>query len=148
MRQLITPLRYMKGYKSETCSVLCQYNFIYQIWCQYFERQQSKVCKIKLLQKTSKFGELWSPARQQIWPWSRSKVKVTTWCQLKGPVTRIMHAKYQCSIINTSEDMSQVKVFVTDRGTEGRRDGRMRFNVPRFRERRGKISGVQLGHMQ
>ena len=25
-----------------------------------------------------------------------------------------MHAKYQCSIINTSEDMSQVKVFVTD----------------------------------
>ena len=27
----------------------------------------------------------------------------------------IMHAKYPCSIINTSEDMSQVKVFVTDR---------------------------------
>ena len=39
------------------------------------------------------------------------KVKVTAWCQLKGLVTRIMHAKYQCSIINTSEDMSQVKVF-------------------------------------
>ena len=71
---------------------------------------------------TSKFGELWSPARQQIWPWSRSKVnvKVTIWCQLKGPVTGIMHAKYQCSITNTSEDMSQVKVFVTDRGTDGR----------------------------
>ena len=29
-----------------------------------------------------------------------------------------MHAKYQCSIFNTSEDMSQVKVFVTDRGTD------------------------------
>ena len=31
-----------------------------------------------------------------------------------------MHAKYQYSIINTSEDMSQVKVFVTD-GQTGRR---------------------------
>ena len=30
----------------------------------------------------------------------------------------IMHAKFQCSIINTSEDMGQVKVFVTD----GRKD--------------------------
>ena len=30
----------------------------------------------------------------------------------------IMYAKYQCSIINTSEDMSQVKVFVTDRQTD------------------------------
>ena len=58
------------------------------------------------------------------------KVKVTAWCQLKGLVNRIMHAKYQCSIINTSEDMRQVKVFVTDR----QRDGRMSFNVPRFRE--------------
>ena len=53
----------------------------------------------------------------------------------------IMHAKYQCSIINTSEDMSQVKVFVMDRQTDGRTEGRtdrrMSFNVPRFRERRG-----------
>ena len=40
--------------------------------------------------------------------------------KLKGLVTRIMHAIYQCSIINTSEDISQVKVFVT----EGQRDGR------------------------
>ena len=37
-------------------------------------------------------------------------------------VTTIMHAKYQCSIINTSEDKSQVKVFVTDRQTDGRAD--------------------------
>ena len=61
------------------------------------------------------------------------KVKVTGWRHLKWLVTRIMHAKYQCSIFNTSEDMSQVKVFVTDRRTEGQRDGqtdgRMRFNV-------------------
>ena len=48
----------------------------------------------------------------------------------------IMHAKYQCSIINISEDMSQVNVFVTD----GRADRRMSFNVPRFRERRRTIS--------
>ena len=42
----------------------------------------------------------------------------------KGLVTRIMPAKNQCSIINTSEDMSQVKVFVTDRQTEGQTNGR------------------------
>ena len=58
------------------------------------------------------------PQWQQIWPWKRSKVKVTAWCQLRELVTRTMHAKYQCSIFNTSEDMSQVKVFVT----EGRTD--------------------------
>ena len=44
----------------------------------------------------------------------KSKVKVRARCQLKGLITRILHAKFQCSIINTSEDMSQVKVFVTD----------------------------------
>ena len=48
-------------------------------------------------------------------------------CKLKGIVTRIMHAKYQCSIINTSEDVSRVKVFVTN----GRTDRQMSFlNVP------------------
>ena len=45
-------------------------------------------------------------------------VKVIAWCQIKGLVTRIMHAKYQYSIINTSEDMTQVKVFVMDRRTD------------------------------
>ena len=58
-----------------------------------------------------------------------AKVKFTVWCQWKGLVTRIMHAKYQCSIINTSEHISQDKVFVTD----GQTDGRMSFNAPRFR---------------
>ena len=52
----------------------------------------------------------------------------------------MMHAKYQCSITNTSEDMSQVKVFVTDGQTEGRTDRRMRFKVPRFHKRRGTIN--------
>ena len=85
-----------------------------------------------ITQITSKFGELWSHALQQLWPWSRLKVKVMAWCQLKGLVTRIMHAKYQCSIINTSEDMSQVKVFVTDRRMEER-------DVPHFYERQGTI---------
>ena len=32
--------------------------------------------------------------------------------QIKGLVTTIIYAKYQCSIFNTSEDMSQVKVFM------------------------------------
>ena len=92
---------------------------------------------------TSKFGELWSLARQQLWPWRRSKVKVevTTWRHLKGLVTRIMHAKYQWSTFNTSEDMSQVKVFVTDRQRDGQRDGqtdgRMRLNVPTLLRKRG-----------
>ena len=53
---------------------------------------------------------------------------------------RITHAKYQCSIIrrfiNTSEDMSQVKVFC-DRWTDRGRDGQMSFNVPGFCEKRG-----------
>ena len=42
------------------------------------------------------------PTLQQIWSWCRSKVKVTTWCQWKGlSHWRTMHAKHQCSIINT-----------------------------------------------
>ena len=40
------------------------------------------------------------------------------WCYLKGLVTKVMHAKYKCSIINTPEDMSQFKVFVTERRTD------------------------------
>ena len=95
--------------------------------------------------QTSKFGELWSPARQQLWPWRRSKVKVTAWRHLKGLVTRIMHAKYQWSIFNTSEDMSQVKVFVTDRRTDGGTEGRTDRQTdewdlmsPRFRESGGQ----------
>ena len=65
----------------------------------------------------------------------------TAWYQWKGLVTRIMHAKYQCYIINTSEDMSQVKVFVTDGRTDGwtdrGTDGRMRFNVPTLSRKAG-----------
>ena len=40
------------------------------------------------------------------------------WCQVKGLAAGTMHVKYQCSIINTSEDMIQVKVFVTDGRTD------------------------------
>ena len=62
--------------------------------------------------------------RQQLWPWSRSKVKVMAWCKLKGLVTRIMHAKYQCSIFNTSEDkhIRQVKLSFCDRKKAGQTD--------------------------
>ena len=58
----------------------------------------------------SKFRELWSPARQQIWPWSRSKVKVTTWYHWKGLVTKNTHAKYQSSTCNTAKVLAKVKV--------------------------------------
>ena len=56
----------------------------------------------------------------------------------------IMHTKYQCSIINNSEDMSHVKVFVTDRGTDGQTDRRMSFNVPHFRKRPGTKKELEL----
>ena len=77
--------------------------------------------------KKSKFEEFLSPARQQIWPCSRLKVnvKVTVWYQYNGLVTIIMHAKYQCFITKTSEDMSQVKVFC-----DRRMDGDIAVAVP------------------
>ena len=96
--------------------------------------------------ETSKFRKLWSPARQQIWPWSRSKVtvKVTTWYLRKGLVTRNTHAKYQSSICNSTKVMAKVKVFVTDGRTDRRTDrgteGRMRFNVPTLSRKRETIS--------
>ena len=43
-----------------------------------------------------------------------------------------MHVKYQRSIINTSEDMSQVKVFVTDGRTNEF------FMTPAFAKGRGQ----------
>ena len=45
-----------------------------------------------------------------------------------------MHAKYQCSIINTSADLSQV--FVTD--------GRMNFNAPHFHQSAGWEKGSKM----
>ena len=70
------------------------------------------------------------PRSAQIWPWSRSKVtvKVTTWYHRKGLVTKNTHAKYQSSTCNSAKVMAKVKVFVTDRWT----DGGMRFNCPRL----------------
>ena len=68
------------------------------------------------LKLTSKSEELWSPTPQQIWPWNRSKVKVT--------LERACHNDHACHISMlyhfTSEDMSQVKVFVTYRRTDRR----------------------------
>ena len=89
-----------------------------------------------------KFRELWSPARQQIWPWRRSKVtvKVTTWYHRKGLVTRNTHAKYQSSICNSAKVMAKVKVFVTDGQTDRQRDGWMRINVPMLSRKRGTTS--------
>ena len=96
--------------------------------------------------KTSKFRELWSPARQQIWPWRRSKVtvKVTTWYHRKGLVTRNTHAEYQSSICNSAKVMAKVKVFVTDGQTDRQTEGRMRFNVPTLSRKRGTMRQRQF----
>ena len=55
------------------------------------------------------------------------------------PIERDFHKDDACQLsmlyLYASEDMSEVKVFVTDK----RSDGRISFNVPRFRERRGTI---------
>ena len=48
----------------------------------------------------------------------------------------IMHAKYQYSIINTPEDMSQVKVFVTGQ-TEGQTEEWVLMS-PAFAKRGGQ----------
>ena len=63
-------------------------------------------------------------------------------CQLEGLVPRIIHAEHQCHILNTSEDyMSQVKVFVTDIGTDRQTNRRTDKWVlkppPPFRESEG-----------
>ena len=65
-----------------------------------------------------KNSEIWGPpVRQQIWPWKGHRSRSRHGAN--GMVChKIMHAKYQCSIINTSEDMSQLKVFLTDGQTE------------------------------
>ena len=72
---------------------------------------------------------------------SKVTVKVTTWYHRKGLVTKNTHAKYQSSTCNSAEVMAKVKVFVTDRQTEGRTEGRtdrrMRFNVPALSRKRG-----------
>ena len=76
------------------------------------------------------------------------KAKVTTWCQLERPknVPRIIHAKHQCHIFNTSEDMSQVNIFVTDRGTDRqinrRTDEWVIMPPPNFAKVRGQNSVV------
>ena len=52
-----------------------------------------------------------------------------------------MHAKYQCSINKTLEDISQVKVFVTDGRTEGWMDELVLMS-PAFAKERGTIMGL------
>ena len=37
------------------------------------------------------------------------------WYQYKGAATRILYVKYECSSINTSEDIAQADIFVTER---------------------------------
>ena len=50
-----------------------------------------------------------------------------------------MHTKYQSSTCNGAKVMAKVKIFVTDRLTDGLTDRRMRFNVPALSQKRGAI---------
>ena len=54
----------------------------------------------------------------------------------------IIHAKHQCFIVNTLEDMSQVKVLVTDRRTDRQTNRRTDEWVltPHFAKVRGQIA--------
>ena len=63
------------------------------------------------------------PARQQIWPWSRSKVtvKVTTWYHRKGLVTKNTHIKYPVIVQKLWPRLKFL--WQTDRQTEAQRDG-------------------------
>ena len=83
---------------------------------------------IRIISVASKFRELWSPARQQIWPWIRSKVtvKVTTWYHWKGLVTKTRMPSIKALSVKVQKLWPRLKFFVTDRQT----DRRMRFNVP------------------
>ena len=71
-------------------------------------------------------GSCHCPANSYIvlWPWSRSKVtiKVTTWYHRKGFVTKNTHAKYKSSTCKSAKVTAKVKVFVTDRRTDGQTD--------------------------
>ena len=62
-----------------------------------------------------------------------------------------MHTKYQCSTIYTSEDMSQVKVFVTDGQRDRQRDGQTDecdLMSPAFAKARGtKTLSGEVGHV-
>ena len=53
------------------------------------------------------------------------------------PMERTCHKDHACQIINTSENMNQVKVFVTDGQTDRRTDGQMKFNVPTLSRKAG-----------
>ena len=62
--------------------------------------------------QTSIFRALWPSAQQQIWPWNRSR-HGTNWKGLsQGSCMPNIDA-----LQNTSEDMSQVQIFVTDKHT-------------------------------
>ena len=66
-------------------------------------------CKSKLYKQ---YNNCCPPGVQNKLPLKKVKMPIGRTFQ------RITHAKHQCYIFNTSEDMSQVKVFVTDRGTD------------------------------
>ena len=80
---------------------------------------------------TSKLGELWSPARQQLWPWRRSRSRHgVTWNGLsQGPCMPNINA---LSLI-LQKIWVRLKIL-------WQTDERMRFNVPTHSRKRGTIT--------
>ena len=86
---------------------------------------------------TSKFRELWSPAWQQLGPWSRSTSRSRHGVKWKG--------LSQVSCIPNINVLSLIlqkiwaRLNICDGQTDGPTDRRMRFEVTRFRKRQGTI---------
>ena len=92
--------------------------------------------KVKVTRSTSKFEELWSPARQQIWPWDRSKVKVRS--QFGTNKKGLSQWSFIPNINAVSLKLQKIWARLKFLWQRDRRiDRQMSFNVPRFRERRG-----------
>ena len=81
---------------------------------------------------TSKFGELWSPAQQQLWPWGRSRsLHSANW---KGLSQGWCLPNINALSLILQKIWARLKFL---RQTDWRTNRQMSFNVPHFRERRG-----------
>ena len=100
------------------------------------------------IKRTSKFRELWSPARQQIWPWSRSKVPARS---RRGNIGKALSQRTHMPSIKALPVIVQKLrprlKFLWQTDTDGQTDRRMWFNVPALSLKRGtkrKISDSAL----
>ena len=93
-------------------------------------------------QHSSILGELWSPARQQLWPWSRSRSRHGA--KWKGLSQGSCMPNFNALSLILQKIWARLKILWwtdrwTDRQTEGWTDKWVLMS-PRFRERRGTIT--------